>query len=136
MRPAKRSLRGVASRSFGALKMRLLPLTGFPVSVLHETLPPRSQIPAVLHRRTREYVFVLSGRGEALIDGRRVPLRGGDILPIPAGAGHAFKTGARTLTALSLFYPALDRRRPDVSPAGAGAPPRFANPFRGKRRNP
>ncbi len=114
--PAKGSLEALAADRMGALSLRLIPLDPrrFPFTVLHESLPPAAETPAVVHRRTWELLFILGGAGEAEVDGVRTPLAAGDWLVIPPGDVHVFRSGKGPLSALSLFSPAMDGARPDV----------------------
>ena len=66
------------------------------------------------HRRTGEWVYVTAGSATAELDGRRVPLRPGDYLYLPAGVWHAFRAGARGVEAISVFLPGMEMGRPDV----------------------
>lgn len=137
--PAITALMRMEVHRFGEMSTRLLsvPVREFGVSVLHESLPSLCDTPAILHKRTAEFVFVLSGQADAYLDGRHFRIRKGDMFQIPAGVGHRFKAGKNGVTALSLFCPPLDRDRPDVySAAGQDAGKRYESPFktRGKSK--
>lgn len=105
-------------RLAGGLTLRFLPVPSKPygVTLLHETLPPGSATPALYHRFTSEFVFVLNGSVTAYLDGRRVRLGAGDMCEIPAGMQHQFVTSRRKAEALSLFSPPLDPKKPDAHP--------------------
>lgn len=105
-------------RVAGGLTLRFLPVPRQPyrVSLLHEALPPFSSTPALYHRFTSEFVFVLKGSATAYLDGRRMRLRAGDMFEIPPGVRHQFVTRRGGVSALSLFSPPLDPRKPDACP--------------------
>ncbi|TBR17223.1 cupin domain-containing protein [bacterium] len=95
--------------SFGKLVTRALgggPALGG-VSILHESLPPRTELPTVTHRRTTEWVYCTAGKMTAVLGGRRYALREGAVVLIPPGTPHKFRTGAGTCCAISIFHPAL-----------------------------
>ncbi|MFH2203909.1 MAG: cupin domain-containing protein [Elusimicrobiota bacterium] len=116
MKPHRVDWIALPVRMIGDLAIRSLPVdkTGFPVSVLHSALAPYSMEGPVVHERTSEFVFVIQGEAEAELDGRKLRLRRGDSLQIPAGTAHAFRTEASGVEALSVFSPALDAERPDA----------------------
>jgi len=64
------------------------------LSVFHVSLPPGAAHVPLRHRRTGEWVYVVSGSAVAELDGARVPLKAGDYLFLPAGVWHAFTAGA------------------------------------------
>lgn len=117
-KPLRSALGALPIKRFAGLLMRFLPVASrrFDVTLLHEELLPGGSVPAIRHRRTDEVVFVLEGRASAYLDGRRVPLRAGSLLEIPAGTGHRFVAGRRGVRALSLFAPRMDPKKPDVEP--------------------
>lgn len=122
-RARKLALSRIAVRAQGPLEVRFLPAPGRlgAATFAHVRLPPGAAHPSIRHRRTDELAYVLSGSGSGVIDGRRLRLRPGDVLLIPAGSAHAFRAGPRGLDVLSVFAPALDLRDPDIvydAPAG------------------
>lgn len=77
------------------------------ISILHERLPPRTELPTVTHLRTTEWVYCTRGRMTAFLGGRRYALREGAIVLIPPGVPHKFVTAGRACAAISIFHPAL-----------------------------
>ena len=109
------------SRAFGGLGVKILRVPqSWPVSVIHETFPEKGNFPYVSHARTSELVYVLSGEARAYLGARRVTVRGGDYLLIPPGTRHRFVTGAKPMSALSVFFPPMDWKRFDAVIAGRG----------------
>lgn len=102
----------------GGLILRFLPVPRAPynITLLHELLPPFSETPALYHRRTAEFVFIIKGSGTVYLDGRRTRIKAGDMFGIPAGMQHQFATRQSSVEALSLFAPPLDLKKPDVCP--------------------
>ena len=72
------------------------------------TLPPgRSEGgPDNRHRGSDQWLFVESGTGVAIVNGRRVNLRAGSLVLIERGENHEIRNTGRTpLKTLSLYVP-------------------------------
>ncbi len=52
------------------------------------TVPPGGEIGRELHRGADETIVVVTGTGEADLDGQRTPIRAGSLLFIPHGTPH------------------------------------------------
>jgi mannose-6-phosphate isomerase-like protein (cupin superfamily) len=58
------------------------------------------------HPRSDQWLFVLSGRGTALIEGRETPLKAGVLLLIEKGERHQiFANGPTPLKTLNFYSP-------------------------------
>jgi mannose-6-phosphate isomerase-like protein (cupin superfamily) len=58
------------------------------------------------HRGADQWLFVVAGRGEALVDGKRYPLRAGSLLLIERGNRHEIRcTGRAALKTLNVYVP-------------------------------
>ena len=128
-------LSGIEPKRFGPLTLRDFPLCpeALGVSALHVTLRAHSDTPCLVHKHTNEFTFVLRGRVDVFMDGRRYSLKGKDMLLIPAGAAHRIKTGEHSVEVLALFSPIVDMARPDAAPATRhGVGRRYKDPFVGK----
>jgi mannose-6-phosphate isomerase-like protein (cupin superfamily) len=51
-------------------------------------VPPGGEIGVETHTEADETLLVLAGRGEAVIDDERTPVRAGSVVYIPRGARH------------------------------------------------
>ncbi|MDR7099501.1 mannose-6-phosphate isomerase-like protein (cupin superfamily) [Lysobacter niabensis] len=71
------------------------------------------------HRGADQWLFVVSGSGVAIVEGRRVPLKAGTLLVIEKCERHEVRnTGRELLQTLNFYYPpALDA---DGEPKGPG----------------
>lgn len=71
------------------------------------------------HRGADQWLFVLSERGLAVVEGRRVPLKAGTLLVIEKRERHEVRNTGRTLLKTLNFYypPAFDR---EGNPKGPG----------------
>ena len=71
------------------------------------------------HRGADQWLFVVSGTGIAIVEGRRVPLKAGTLLVIERRERHEVRNTGRTmLKTLNFYYPpAFDA---DGDPVGAG----------------
>ncbi|MBI2385359.1 MAG: cupin domain-containing protein [Elusimicrobia bacterium] len=94
---------------FGNLVTRTLEDGGLfgDVSILHEHLPPRTELPKIHHRRTAEFVYCTAGSMTAYLGRRKYRVTAGSVLLIPRGVRHRFVTGSSSCEAISLFSPAL-----------------------------
>lgn len=58
------------------------------------------------HRGADQWLYVVSGTGAAIIEGRRVPLKAGSLIVIEKGERHEVKnTGRSLLKTLNFYYP-------------------------------
>lgn len=83
-------------------------------SVVHIRLPARCEHAAVMHKKTREILIVISGGGTGRIGRRTVELRPGVIVDIPPRTWHSFHAGRREVEALSIFVPAMTKKNADI----------------------
>jgi mannose-6-phosphate isomerase-like protein (cupin superfamily) len=71
------------------------------------------------HSGAEQWVYVLSGRGAALVAGKRVPLQRGTLLLIERGERHEIKNLGRTpLRTLNFYAPPAFTRGGGMRPAG------------------
>jgi mannose-6-phosphate isomerase-like protein (cupin superfamily) len=62
--------------------------------------------PANRHQGADQWMFVVSGRGVAVVEGHRVELRAGTLLLIARGEAHAIRnTGWEPLQTLNVYVP-------------------------------
>jgi quercetin dioxygenase-like cupin family protein len=62
------------------------------------------------HAGQDKVYHVIEGEGVFLLDGRELPMRGGDLLIAPEGIAHGVRnTGARRLLVLAILAPAPHR---------------------------
>ena len=115
-------------RRFGEVVFTLIgqqePALRGKVSVVHIRLPARCEHTAVMHKKTRELLFVISGKATGRIGRRTVKLRPGTVVDIPPGTWHSFHAGRQEVEALSIFTPAMAEKNPDVFVQRMGPPPR------------
>jgi len=70
------------------------------------------------HRGADQWLYVLSGRGVAIVEGRRVPLKAGTLLVIERREQHEVRNNGRTLLKTLNFYypPAFDQGGNAIGP--------------------
>ena len=94
-------------------------------AMITQDVSPGTSIPIHLHEREDEIIFIQSGRGEATLDDRRVPLEAGSTLDVPQGTWHGGRnTGAATLKWIAIYSPSgfegyfreIGKRAPDDPP--------------------
>jgi mannose-6-phosphate isomerase-like protein (cupin superfamily) len=73
------------------------------------------------HRGTDQWLFVVSGTGQAIVNGKRYPLRAGSLLLIERGDTHEIRNTGRTqLKTLNIYsppaYTASGNERPAAKP--------------------
>lgn len=109
-------LRERAVRRFGVLRLKsLFQKAGLgQVSIFHVSLPAGARAPALYHRKTHEFFFLLRGEVRGRIDGKACRFRSGDFCFLPAGAVHEFQAGISGAQTLDVFFPGLDLKKPDI----------------------
>lgn len=71
------------------------------------------------HRGADQWLYVLSGNGEAIIDGRRHKLRAGSLLLIERKEKHQVRNSGRgLLRTLNFYVPPAYRRDGNPRPRG------------------
>ena len=71
------------------------------------------------HRGADQWLFVLSGTGSALVNGKRYALKAGSLMLIERGDKHQIKnTGRRLLRTLNFYVPPAYDSDGDELPAG------------------
>ncbi len=103
------SLSDFEAKTFSSLSIRFLTmLRGWPVSIAHENIPGNGKnLPFVVHRKTREFIYIINGEGKAGIGNKCFNVAVGDCLLIQPGVKHRFVTGKKPLVALSVFSPPM-----------------------------
>lgn len=75
------------------------------------------------HRGADQWLFVVSGSGVAIVDGRRQRLKAGSLIAIERGERHEVRNTGRTLLkTLNFYYPPAYAA--DGEPLRAGKPAR------------
>lgn len=85
------------------------------------TLPPGASEggPDNRHRGSDQWLYVVTGAGVAVVDGKRRLLRAGSLLLIERGTPHEIKnTGRLPLRTLSLYVPPAYKSTGDPLPRG------------------
>ena len=73
------------------------------------------------HKGADQWLFVVSGAGEAVVNGERVELRQGTLLLIQRGDRHEIRnTGRGPLRTLNVYVPPAYTRDGDELPRGRG----------------
>jgi mannose-6-phosphate isomerase-like protein (cupin superfamily) len=72
------------------------------------------------HRGADQWLFVVSGKGRATVNGRRHPLQPGSLLLIERGDTHEIKNTSRffSLVTLNFYVPPAYTPKGDELPAG------------------
>ena len=71
------------------------------------------------HRGADQWLYVVSGTGLAIVEGRRQPLKAGSLLVVERGERHEIRNTGRTrLKTVNFYYPPAFRR--DGEPKGPG----------------
>lgn len=60
----------------------------------------------------KQVIYVLSGRGVFLLDGRPIPVEPGSHVAIPSGAPHTFRCVYEEISWLEFFTPGREDLRP------------------------
>ncbi len=79
----------------------------------HATFPPETFVPPHIHPTQDEFIYMLEGQFELLLDGRTVHANSGDTIRLPMGIPHAiFNKSDRIVKCL--FWVAPTRRLFDL----------------------
>lgn len=71
------------------------------------------------HRGADQWVYVAAGRGVAIVDGERVPLKAGTVLLIARGERHEIRnTGRGPLKTVNVYVPPAYTAAGDELPRG------------------
>src|SRR5687768_9846813 len=71
------------------------------------------------HRGADQWLFVKSGRGVAIVNGRRVALKAGSLLLVERGDRHEIRNTGRTpLATLNVYVPPAYTKAGDELPPG------------------
>jgi|SRR5580658_10212476 mannose-6-phosphate isomerase-like protein (cupin superfamily) len=81
--------------------------------------------PDNFHHGADQWVFVVSGSGAAIINGKRAPLTAGTLLVIERGEHHQLRNTGQDLLKILNFYspPAFNAEGDPVGPGTEGQPP-------------
>ena len=85
------------------------------------TLPPgdREGGPGNRHRGAEQWLYVVEGVGEAVVEGQRVALAAGTLLLVERGERHEVRnTGEVPLRTLNFYAPPAYRENGEPLPAG------------------
>ena len=85
------------------------------------TLPPGESEggPDNRHQGADQWLFVVSGTGEAVVNGRRIELRDGTLMLIQRGDIHEIRnTGKEPLRTLNVYVPPAYTKEGEELPAG------------------
>ena len=66
-------------------------LKGDDLSVIQERVPPGKFEVKHLHRRSRQFFYILSGEATMVVGDARIALKAGQGIEIPPGAAHQFR---------------------------------------------
>ncbi|RPE80039.1 cupin domain-containing protein [Vulcaniibacterium tengchongense] len=71
------------------------------------------------HRGADQWLFVVAGEGEAIVEGRQQPLAAGSLLLIERGERHEIRnTGAKPLRTVNFYSPPAYDAQGEPLPAG------------------
>lgn len=93
------------------------------VQAAEMTLAPGSKTggPDNRHRGADQWIYVVSGRGLALVDGAQQPLQAGSLLVIEHGETHEIRcTGEAPLRTVNFYSPPAYNDDGEELPAGEG----------------
>lgn len=105
------------------------------LAMITQDVTPGTSIPAHLHEREDEIIFIQSGRGEGVIGDANVPLAAGSTLFVPQGTWHGGRnTGSEILRWIAIYSPSgfegyfreIGRKSPDDPPRSLAVDERLA----------
>jgi mannose-6-phosphate isomerase-like protein (cupin superfamily) len=78
--------------------------TGARTQTVAMSIPPGGDIGEEQHNRVEQILVCVEGAATAIIDGRRVPFRPGDIVVVPPGTRHNFVNESNSTLKLYTIY--------------------------------
>lgn len=69
------------------------------------TLTPKDNSPIVVHKRTNQLTYVVSGEGTIVLDGKVQNIEKGSCIFVEAGMTHQFKANSDELTLFHIHIP-------------------------------
>jgi quercetin dioxygenase-like cupin family protein len=67
---------------------------------------PSSGVAKHNHAASLEVIYILTGTGEFVLDGKKSNVKAGDVIHIPAGMNHAFhNTGSEPVDGIQVYSP-------------------------------
>ncbi|MBY0612043.1 MAG: cupin domain-containing protein [Beijerinckiaceae bacterium] len=105
---------GIQGLSWSILGQTYVPKTLSASSMSwHATFPPGTFVPPHVHPTQDEYVYMLEGRLDVMLDGAEMQANAGDTVRLPLGLPHGlFNNGDRTVKCL--FWVSPTRRLFDL----------------------
>lgn len=80
--------------------------TGSHTQVVIMNIPSRGEIGEEIHPDSDQVLFLLSGMGEIILEGKKQPYEAGDLVLIRAGIKHNFiNTGSEDLKIITTYSP-------------------------------
>lgn len=80
--------------------------TGAKSQLVVMTIPPGGEVGEETHRYVEQTLFFLSGSGEAILDGEKMPIVSGDVFVVTPGTKHNFlNTGTEALKIYTVYAP-------------------------------
>ncbi len=114
----KNDIGKIPPRDFGSLRLRRLNANRSSqlLSLMQVSLGPGKSHEKVCHKWTHEWIYLLKGSAVAHLGkhSSKLLLKPGSTLYVPPGIWHSFKANKNGVEALSIFFPPLDRKKPDI----------------------
>lgn len=88
------------------------------ITAYRVTIAPHEETSVSLHRRAEELYYVLSGCGMAVLNGQPHPIAAGEVLRLPPGTTHGFRTAGEPLEMLNIHAPGSRPNRDVFFPNG------------------
>ncbi len=81
--------------------------TGHNSQLVVMDIKPGEDVGEETHHRVEQTLFLLSGTGKAVLNGKEYPFNAGDVVVVPPGTKHNFiNTGAESLKIYTIYAPA------------------------------
>lgn len=80
--------------------------TGSDLQVVVMSIPPGGEIGEEVHPDNDQWLYLVEGSGQAVLDGDEQPFEGGDAVLVPAGTKHNFIAAAsEPLKIITIYGP-------------------------------
>jgi len=97
----------VIGQTKGNKDFRQVLFTGAKSQLVVMSVPPGGEIGLETHPNVEQTLFFLSGQGEAILDGKKQAIGGGDVVVVTPGTAHNIvNTGKESLQIYTVYAPA------------------------------
>jgi len=97
--------KNITPRAMDCLEIReLMSGKNSNLAIYHNTMRANVKHVEVVHDKADEFVYILKGTAGGTINSKKIKLKEGDFLFMPAGTRHKFETDGNDVEVISVFH--------------------------------